>query len=332
MPNKEKINTPSKNPQPKRRYKVTNWTEYNKSLKNRGKLSLYFPAGDMKFHLVNENHYTPGVSGQSVFYKPSYVELMYITYRLFGWGMRQICGYFEDMWERQNLDIQAPSFGHLSDLFASLPIKIKQFSETLKKRIERGESVTLILDTTGIRFGNSKQWYEQKYGKAPGKRLWRKMHLAMDPEFNNHAIEITDHTVADSAELEALIECGLNVDRVVADGGYYSIQKVQELSEKGIIPVIPPDRNAVIHGKEHTTWHDTIVQYIKEKGTIYAFHKKYEYGMRSRVEAQFSRIKRCIGESFQTQKLESQKNEGIIIGNILNLWNSFGMCKSVKVG
>ena len=46
---------------------------------------------------------------------------------------------------------------------------------------------------------------------------------------------------------------------------------------------------------------------------------------------QFSRIKRCIGEAFKTQKLESQQTEGIIIANIINLWNSFGRPTSVKV-
>ena len=39
----------------------------------------------------------------------------------------------------------------------------------------------------------------------------------------------------------------------------------------------------------------------------------------------------CIGSHLLTQKIESQKNEGIIIGNIINLWNSFGMCVSVKI-
>jgi hypothetical protein len=75
-----------------------------------------------------------------------------------------------------------------------------------------------------------------------------------------------------------------------------------------------------------------IVQYIKDKGTVYSFHKKYNYGIRARVEAQISRIKRCIGDSFQTKKFESQKNEGIVIANIINFWNSLGKCHSVKIG
>jgi hypothetical protein len=48
--------------------------------------------------------------------------------------------------------------------------------------------------------------------------------------------------------------------------------------------------------------HDQTVQYIVDKGSIYAFHKKYGYGLRALVEAQISRIKRCIGAKLLTQK------------------------------
>src|SRR5476649_2017372 len=48
---------------------------------------------------------------------------------------------------------------------------------------------------------------------------------------------------------------------------------------------------------------------------IYAFHKKYGYGVHSLVEARISRIKRCIGERLLTQKLASQEGEGVIITN-----------------
>jgi len=66
------------------------------------------------------------------------------------------------------------------------------------------------------------------------------------------------------------------------------------------------------------------------KPAMSSFHKKYGYGLRSLVEAQISRIKRCIGETLLTHKIESQKCEGIIIANLINLWNSFGRCVCVK--
>ncbi|WP_240975353.1 transposase [Paraburkholderia aromaticivorans] len=54
------------------------------------------------------------------------------------------------------------------------------------------------------------------------------------------------------------------------------------------------------------------------------------YGLRSLVEAQISRIKRYTGAKLLTQKLESQEREGVVIANIINLWNSFGRPVSFK--
>ena len=64
----------------------------------------------------------------------------------------------------------------------------------------------------------------------------------------------------------------------------------------------------------------------------YAFHNRYGYGLRSLVEAQISRIKRCISERLLTQKIASQENEGVVIANLVNLWNSFGKCVCIKNG
>ncbi|MEM5299916.1 hypothetical protein VSR82_37310, partial [Burkholderia sp. JPY481] len=54
------------------------------------------------------------------------------------------------------------------------------------------------------------------------------------------------------------------------------------------------------------------------------------FSVRSLVEAQISRIKRCIGERLLTQELASQEGEGIIIANLLNRWNAFGKRVCVK--
>jgi hypothetical protein len=52
--------------------------------------------------------------------------------------------------------------------------------------------------------------------------------------------------------------------------------------------------------------------------------------LRARVEAQISRIKRCIGSTLLTQKIASQESEGVVIANIINLWNAFGRPVCVK--
>lgn len=323
---------PDRIPRDKPEYKVTNWSFYNKSLNKRGQLSLLFPSGDIKEHFINEESYCKGQVGRQAVYQPAYIELIYIHYRLFGWGMRQISGYFEDFWRTRGLDIPVPSFGSLSDLFGNISLEVKQFCNKVKKRIENGEAVDLIADSSGMSFSKASGWYENKYDKPCKKRPWKKIHLSMDPEMNVHALKMTTDRVDDRDVLDDLIPDDLNVEKFIADGGYYGMEISESLLYQGIMPIIPLPSDAVVHGKEWSTWHDKIVQYIQEKGTVYAFHKKYGYGIRSLVEALFSRIKRCLGSTLLTQRESSQNNEGIIIANIINLWNSFGTCNSQKIG
>jgi len=61
---------------------VTNYHEYNQSLKKRGKMSLYFPDGDLLSQFIDASPYTRGVSGRTSSYRAPYVELMYTFYRL----------------------------------------------------------------------------------------------------------------------------------------------------------------------------------------------------------------------------------------------------------
>lgn len=69
--------------------------------------------------------------------------------------------------------------------------------------------------------------------------------------------------------------------------------------------------------------------YIQKK-SIYAFQNKYGYGQRALIEVQISRIKRCLGARLLTRKIGSQQREGVIIANVLNLWNWSGRPICVK--
>lgn len=331
MPYKERLKKGDARIRKKACYKVKNWSEYNKSLKKRGCLSLYFPKGDLRALFINDHCYQIGLSGRQCYYHPVYIELIYTFYRLFNWGIRQIVGYFEDLWKKQNLDIAVPSFGHLSDLFSSLSPQVRHACDKVATRLQNGESIGLIMDSSGFGFDKSSGWYETKYNKPCSVRPWRKLHLSIDQDMEVYAASLTEQEVGDKEIMDALMPASLSIDKVIADGGYYSAEQSQNLYDKGITPVIPPPANSTVHDPKRLSWHDKIVGYIKDKGTAYAFHKKYGYGMRSKIEAQFSRIKRCIGSSLKTIKISSQKSEAIIICNILNLWNAFGKPVCVKI-
>ena len=105
--------------------------------------------------------------------------MIYKFYRLFGWGMRQTTGYMEDYWAARGLDIAVPSFGQLSDRFARLTPDITQRCGQLARRLARGETVGVIIDSTGLKFSCAGQWYEKTYGKKADRTPWRKMHLCI---------------------------------------------------------------------------------------------------------------------------------------------------------
>jgi transposase len=115
--------------------------------------------------------------------------------------------------------------------------------------------------------------------------------------------------------------------KLLSDKAYYQKERNEALLAKWVTPVIQPKSDAIVNGDG--SWHDKIVEYIQRKG-MYAFQNKYGHGARSLVEAQFSRIKRCIGESLKTRRDSSQKQEGKTIANLINLWNTFGKSECVK--
>ena len=113
-----------------------------------------------------------------------------------------------------------------------------------------------------MQFGRASDWHEQKYGRK-AHTPWRKVNLSIDPDMNVHAVSVTETTVSDTEAMDAVLAVDYPVDRVIADGAYYSIERAGTWSACRVLPVIPPPAHAVIHGESHTRWHDRIVGYIE---------------------------------------------------------------------
>jgi hypothetical protein len=122
----------------------------------------------------------------------------------------------------------------------------------------------------------------------------------------------------------------LPTDRVIADGAYHSIERAEALNGRGTVAVIPPSSHAVVHGHEAPNCMTRRCDTSRITAAFMRFTKSTATDCGLLVEAQISRIKRCIGSKLLTQKLESQAREGVVIANIINLWNSFGRPVAVK--
>lgn len=176
------------------------------------------------------------VSGRAPTYT-DYVELIFTFYRLLGWGMREITGYMEEYWQLHGLDIAVPSFGQLGERFATLTVPVQNRCQRVAERLARGESISLIVDATGMKFGRANAWHRQKYGRDAGRTPWRKVHLSTDPGMNIHALQVTKDKVSDEAGLSEVLAVNATVDCVIADGAYYSIAQGEAWSASGVLPV-----------------------------------------------------------------------------------------------
>ncbi|WP_236682685.1 hypothetical protein [Rickettsia felis] len=73
-------------------------------------------------------------------------------------------------------------------LFSQIPLEVKQFCNKLAGRIKNGEAISLILDSTGLRFNTASNWYATKYNKVCKNKPWQKMHISIDPAMNIHNV------------------------------------------------------------------------------------------------------------------------------------------------
>ena len=140
-----------------------------------------------------------------------------LTFRLlYRQALRQTEGFINSLLKLMNLDLICPDHTTLSRRSQTL----KELQEQLKK-VQKKESIHILIDSTGLKIYGAGEWEEAKHGKGRRKG-WMKLHLAIDE--NSKEIEastLTDHLTSDASQVQPLLD---NVDSeigdVKADGAY----------------------------------------------------------------------------------------------------------------
>ena len=87
--------------------------------------------------------------------------------------------------------------------------------------------------------------------------------------------------------------------------------------------MIPPDKNAIIHDKNHDIRNQHLKE-IQEHGRM-SWQKENQYGRRNISELSIQRRKRILGNQLHAREFTRQKVEAMIGSGILNKITSFGM-------
>lgn len=214
------------------RYRTTNWSEYNASLKRRGSLSIWFDP-EMSWQAERG-----GKRGHPETFSDSAIQACLTLKVLFSLPLRQTVGLVASLIEMAGLDWPVPDYSTLCRRQARIAVQIPYRRS--------GAPLNLLIDSTGIRFRGDGEWLSRKHG-ATRRREWRKVHLAMDTATGDiRAVEFTSSRQGDSPilpELLSQIPSNEEIETVTADGAYDTRRCHAAILEHGAEPIIPIRRN-----------------------------------------------------------------------------------------
>ena len=304
----------------KPKYRTTNWSSYNESLRQRGALLLWIDK-DMAWAGVPS-----GQRGRSPLFSDAAIQFCLMIKNLYGLALRQTTGMVRSLLRLAGLDWDVPDFSTLSR-------RQKHLQVTLTYQ-RRGEALHLLIDSTGIKMLGEGEWKRKKHG-ADYRRQWRKVHLGIDAQtLEVRAIEITANSVGDAPMLPALLEQippEETLASVGADGAYDTKACHAAIASRGASALIPVRKNAQPwkEGTEGARARNEILRATKRLGrTIW---KKWSgYHRRSLVETKM-RCFKLLGERVMARDFDRQVAELQIRAALLNRFTQLGTPQTVRV-
>jgi hypothetical protein len=302
-------------------YRVQNWSTYNRSLINRGNLTLWFSEDAIQSWYASSSGKG---RGRRFVYSDTCIELALTLRSLFHFPLRSTQGFLEGLVKMLKLDLKVPHYTRLSRRAASLQI---QFS-----RMKRTDHLDLVIDSTGLKVYGEGEWKMRTHGKQK-RRVWRKYHVAVDPATHEViAMELTESNYHDSKAVPALMKGLKNLGKVFGDGAYPTKKSLDAITDAGGEAVIPPRSGTSIVRKNPSPGEEQRNRLVRERrkaGGKKAWKKSSGYHRRSLVETHMFRFKTILGGRLRTRKIENQTTEATIMATILNKMTALGMPQTI---
>lgn len=311
-----------------KRYRIKNWSKYNKSLVQRGSINFWFSEDAIK-KWKNTNH--TGEKGRPAEYSNDAILCALLIRTVYHLPLRALEGLLLSLVSSLGLSLKIPSYTQICR-------RAKDLGKTLKKLSSRRPH-DIVFDSTGLKVYGEGEWKVKQHGVSK-RRTWRKLHLGMDPDSKEIIVaEVTTNSTGsgDSQVGKKMMKkAPKSAKRIFGDGAYDGIEFRQEIEKFGAEPIIPPPRDAVVH--RETT--DVAIQKRNEAvREIYGLGGDDEarrlwkilkgYHRRSLVETTMYRIKQLTGGNMRSREWERQCVEGCVKCLVINKVTSLGMPDSV---
>jgi transposase len=305
----------------KQRYRIRNWTNYNKALVGRGSLTLWFDEAVIGSWL---NHERAGGRGRPRTYADACLLCMLTLKAVYHLPQRATQGLVCSLVELLGLDLPVPHHTILSKRAASLEVTLP--------RQRKSQPIHLVVDATGIKVFGEGEWKVRQHGYSK-RRTWRKLHIGMDEGTAEiMAAVCSDKDMADKHVLPDLLEqIAEPLVQLSADGGYDYTTCYEAVAAKGARAVIPPRSNARLHPKdERLRARDRNLRAIGRVGRQ-SWKKQSKYHRRSLVECAFMRLKTIFGDKLSARRFGNQATEMFVRCAALNKMTRLGMPQSYAV-
>jgi len=303
----------------KKQYQVTNWREYNESLRNRGDLTIWI-TDDARTHWTAPRR---GSRGGQPRYSDLAITLCLTLGMVYKVPLRQTQGLMRSIAKLMKLDVPVPDFSTLSRRGKGLRLPAKPAAK-------RTDTVHLVVDSTGLKIFGEGEWLQNKHKTKARRKSWRKLHLGLDLATGDIICsELTPDDVGDTTALpELLDQIDGPVSRFLGDGAYDGAPTDDLLKARfgeTIEIIIPPPKNAT-HSPQSShdpTLRDQHITEIQARGRM-AWQSSSGYNQRSRVETQIGRWKAVIGPKLKARCFENQQTEVKIGVTVLNKMTELG--------
>lgn len=309
------------------KYRIRNWSKYNKALVQRGSITIWFSPEIAEKWIVGKE----GKKGRPKKYSDDAILCALMLKSVYHLPLRALRGLLLSVVQLLGLQLPIPCYTRICRRAGELGQRIK--------RLSRKRPAHLVFDSTGLKVYGEGEWKVRQHG-AGKRRTWRKLHLATCPDSHDIVLGyLSDNGMSDSHVLPIMEEqIPSSVTTAYGDGAYDKEICYKVFERRGIIPIVPPQKNAVFKKTDKSPWLQPRQEALfmirglgNDDDARKLWKKLFGYHKRSLVETAMYRFKTLLGRSLTSRKMVNQRAEVLAKCQVINRMNSLGMPKGIWV-
>ncbi|MGR5068704.1 IS5 family transposase [Vibrio alfacsensis] len=275
---------------PKPRYKTTNWKQYNKALINRGSLTFWIDEETIAEWKQNKQ----GKRGRPRRFSNLAITTALMVKRIFSMPLRALQGFLDSVFKLANIPLVCPHYTCISRRAKEVEVSFKTIQH-------------LAIDATGLKVYGEGEWKVKKHGTDGKRRVWRKLHIAVDTEVLPNLLKQTRRKIVE----------------ISGDGAYDTRNCHDAIRIKRAVALIPPREGAAFWEQGHPR--NLAVGCQKLYGSNKKWKKRYGYHKRSLSETAMYRVKQLLGGKLSLRNYNAQVGEIYAMIKALNKLTGLGM-------